>query len=310
MTAADVLDRNRELRLTAQRQAGALTRGQLRASGIDDQGVRGHLRARRWQLVAPDVIVTFTGPLVLATQRWVGVLNAGPGSAACAWTALQCHGLTGWERDAVHVVVNRGATPPPVDGIRLHESRRHGGSDVVERDGLAVHTVARAAIDVAAWSLGDRSAMGVLAAVVQQGLTTPERLSDVLEPLPRIHRRRLIAATIEDLRGGAQALSELDLGRLCARHGLPVPRAQQMRRDDSGRRRYLDAEFVLADSSVRWVEVDGVGHMDPLRWYDDLLRAADLTVSADVPLLRLPAAALRSRDERVVAILKRYLAAG
>jgi len=51
-----------------------------------------------------------------------------------------------------------------------------------------------------------------------------------------------------------------------------------------------------------------VGHLDPAQWYEDLLRAADLTSADGSRLLRLPAAAVRLDAPRVVAILRASLA--
>jgi hypothetical protein len=103
------------------------------------------------------------------------------------------------------------------------------------------------------------------------------------------------------------ALSEVDLARLCRSSGLPEPTRQRVRRDVSGRRRYLDAEWELADGTLIQLEIDGVGHMEAGQWYDDLLRQAEIVVPARNVVIRLPAAAARLEPERVVAILRRAM---
>lgn len=113
-------------------------------------------------------------------------------------------------------------------------------------------------------------------------------------------------AVLDDLAGGSQAMSEVDLVRLCRRGGLPVPVRQGVRRDGAGRRRYLDAEWQLPDGRRVLLEVDGVGHLDPARWYDDLLRAAEVGRPGEV-VLRLPARALRTDEARVLALLRVHL---
>ena len=50
---------------------------------------------------------------------------------------------------------------------------------------------------------------------------------------------------IRDIRGGSEALSEIDLIRLCRRFGLQEPDRQVKRFDSHGRIRYLDAEWKL-----------------------------------------------------------------
>lgn len=77
--------------------------------------------------------------------------------------------------------------------------------------------------------------------------------------------------------------------------------------DSRGRNRFLDALWILADGRRLRVEIDGIGHMDAARWYDDLLRDAELLSGDGEVSLRLPAAATRAEPDRVVAILKRHL---
>jgi hypothetical protein len=216
-------------------QAGTVTRTVLRLHGIDDAVVRRQVAARRWQEAGPQVVVTFTGPLPVGTRRWAAAANAGPEAVLSGRTALAVHGLDGWGSELVQVVVDRGVRPAPLDFVKIHESRRHQGADVTTVQGLACHSVERAAIDVASWCPSDRTAIGVLAAVVQQRLTSPTRLQETLERQGRIRRRQLIAATINDLAGGAQALSEIEYGRLFERgdcRGQPVRRFDSIRAAD------------------------------------------------------------------------------
>lgn len=298
---------NRVLAELAKNQSGLISRVQLNEEGVGPSIVRAQIAADRWRAVGSIVVATFTGALPVEATRWAALLNAGPASALCGRSALEVRGLTGWSSDTVQVIVDRGAKPEALDGIKIHESRRHRGSDVSGVHGLACHSVERAAIDVAAWSMSERTAVGVLAAVAQQRLTNPARLQAALERQGRIRRRRLIAATINDLAGGAQALSEIEYGRLFERWGLPLPTRQAIRLDHRGRRRYLDVEWTLPGGAKKALEIDGVGHLEPTRWYSDLLRAADITATDETPILRLPATAARIDQELVADILHRYL---
>lgn len=291
----------------ARGQALCVSRAQLRRCGLGPDVVRRRVAAGRWQLFGPHVVVLHTGPLDAGARRWAAVLDAGPACALAAWTGLAVHGLTGWERPDVHLVLPPGRSRPALSGTVLHASRRCRAEDVVARGGLPLHRVERAAVDAAAWSPSDRAAGGLLAAVVQQRLTTALRLRASLDAVGAVRRRRELRLLLDDLAGGSQAMSELDLVRLCRRNGLPVPVRQAERRDAAGRRRYLDAEWELADGRRLLLEVDGVGHLDAARWYDDLLRAAEVTRPGEV-LLRLPARALRTDEARVVALLRAHLA--
>lgn len=113
-------------------------------------------------------------------------------------------------------------------------------------------------------------------------------------------------ATLGDVAGGAQALSEIDFARLCRRAGLPEPLRQRVRLDARGRRRYLDVEWRLPSGRRVVAEIDGVGHLEVTRWYDDLLRAAEIVAPGE-QLIRFPATAARVEPDRAVAVLRRHL---
>jgi hypothetical protein len=204
-------------------------------------------------------------------------------------------------------VVRRGHHPVPVPGVVVHQSRRHSAADVLSVRGLPTHCVERAAVDAAAWSGRVRTACGLLAAVVQQGLTTPERVRPVLDAAGAVRFRKAMFHALNDIEGGAQAMSEIDIARLCRRAGLPEPLRQRMRRDARGRRRYLDVEWTLPDGSVVVLEVDGVGHLEQTQWYDDLMRQAELLLPRRHLVIRLPASAVRLEPQRVIDILTRAL---
>ncbi|WP_299037824.1 hypothetical protein [uncultured Pseudokineococcus sp.] len=296
-----------EVARLARAQAGCVARAQLRAHGLGPDVVRRRVGAGLWRALGPHVVVLHAGPLDVGARRAAAVLHAGPSAALGAWTALAVHGLGGWERADAHLVLPPGRSRGPLEGAVHHVSRRCRAEDVVVRDGLRVHRVERAAVDAAAWSPSGRAAGGLLAAVVQQRLSTPARLRTALDAAGGLRGVAELRAVLDDLDGGSQAMSEVDLVRLCRRNGLPVPVRQGVRHDAAGRRRYLDAEWELADGRRVLLEVDGVGHLDPARWYDDLLRAAEVSRPGEV-VLRLPARALRTDGARVVALLRAHLA--
>ena len=51
----------------------------------------------------------------------------------------------------------------------------------------------------------------------------------------------------------------------------------------------------------------GCGHMAPERWYDDLMRQAELVLPDNHVVIRVPATASRIEPARLVAILRRAL---
>lgn len=307
MTGSRNVERTPGLARLARRQLAVVTRAQLAGVGITARHVASQLAARRWRAVTSDVVVLHTGPLPREAELWVAVLDAGPLVALGSWTGLAKHGLRGWDRPGAHIVVPRGAKTRRLPGVVVHESRRPAPEDIRRVDQLPVHTVERCAVDAAAWQESPRTAVGLLAAVVQQRKATPEQLWDQLDRVGQVRFRDLMRRSVADIRGGSDALSEIDLVRLCRRNGLPEPRRQEHRVDSRGKHRFLDAEWTLGGGRRLVVEVDGVGHMDVARWYDDLLRDAELDTGDGTIRLRLPAAAARTEPERVLAILSRHL---
>ena len=150
----------------------------------------------------------------------------------------------------------------------------------------------------------DRGAQAILAASVQQQLVRVQDLIKVVAGNERLHRRRLITDTLGDIAGGAQALSELDFARLVIRpHKLPEPDRQRRREDPSGRNRYLDA---IWDRARLIVEIDGIHHMEPLQYWDDMNRDNDLTIDG-YRVLRFPAWVVRRHPDFVAAKIREAL---
>ncbi|MFI2105155.1 hypothetical protein ACH436_17830 [Isoptericola sp. NPDC019693] len=290
------------------RQHGVATRAQLRRLGITPTHVSSQVAARRWRTLTSDLVLLHTGPSTRAAQLWAAVLDPEPPVAVGSWTGLAEHGLVGWDRPGLHVVVPRGARTRRLPGVVVHESRRFCPEDVVSVHGRPVFRVERCAVDAAAWQRSGRTAVGLLAAVVQQRLSTPARLWEQLDRVGKVRHRRLMQLSLHDIEGGADALSEIDFARLCRARDLPEPARQAQRRDARGRYRYLDAEWLLADGRRLLVEIDGVGHLEVTRWYDDLMRDAELLPDERTVRLRFPAAAVRAEPGRVGDVLTRHLA--
>ncbi|GAA3646315.1 hypothetical protein GCM10022237_02270 [Nocardioides ginsengisoli] len=61
---------------------------------------------------------------------------------------------------------------------------------------------------------------------------------------------------LAEIAGGAQSAAEIDVRRMCRAAGLAAPSRQRPRRDSSGRLRFTDCEWRLADGQVLVLEVD------------------------------------------------------
>ncbi|MFC7489972.1 MULTISPECIES: hypothetical protein [unclassified Knoellia] len=287
----------------AKAQNGLLARRQLRALGLTWGHVLTHLLAERWAERSPVVVSTFTGELTREQRAWLGVLHAGPPAIVGGYTALELHGLKNWHRDAITVLVDDEEHLDRLEGIDWVRTRRP--LDLWHSKGheLPMARVEPAALLCAAYSPHPRMAQGLLAAVVQQRLTTVPKLRDQMErmkPLKRAPRFRVVLAEIE---GGAGSLAEIDVTRMCRDYGLPRPDRQKKRKDSVGRWRYTDCEWDLPDGTVIVLEVDGAFHMEVEHWESDIKRERRITRRGRV-VVRCTAREVRDEPFELAADLR------
>src|SRR5262249_9704968 len=119
-----------------------------------------------------------------------------------------------------------------------------------------------AALLFAGYSHSARTAHGVIAAVVQQRLTTPGRLLTEIERMKPLRWARRFKASLAMVQEGSESLGEMRVGGMCTDLRLPVPDRQTPRIDASGGLRYTDAQWRLPSGKVVILEVDGVFHME------------------------------------------------
>lgn len=286
---------------------GVATLTELQRQGLSYRAVEAQLDARRWQRVGPLVVAGHNGPLTRRQLLRAATLHVGPKGCLAENSALEVHGFRGLgtpDLGVIHVVHPRASSVPPLPWLQIHESRRLLPADIRSRRGLPVTGPARAAIDRAAWQPYVRFAYAVTAAVVQQRLTTAAELSEELDRAGRVRHAAHLRLAVADVVGGAEALSEMDLGAMCRRRRLAPPARQRVRKDRQGRRRYLDAEWDLADGSLLVLEVDGSHHMDVEHWGRDMKRERRVVLGARrSAVLRCSAAEVRTDDDDLVADL-------
>jgi hypothetical protein len=285
------------LRDIAWQQDDVITRAQLRDLGYDREAVRWQVAARRWQALGPRVVVLHNGPLTPRQQRWRAVLSQHH-AALAGLTATADYGLSGFGDETVHILVAHGTRVASMPGVRVHVSRRFGEEDIAPGRLLPTVRVERALVDAASWTHAPRKACGLLAAGVQQRLTTASRLRTELRSATKARHHALLTLVLGDIEGGADSFAEIDFGRLARRAGLPPPRRQAFRLDRAGRRRWLDADFGSFSA-----EVDGAVHLRPLRYWDDMERQNDLVIATAKPILRFSTVAFRLIPDTVVAQL-------
>jgi very-short-patch-repair endonuclease len=287
--------------------------GVLRVDSVMKYLTRDALRWRvgsgRWQRPCRGIVVAQSGPLTEIQALRIAALWAGPDAALAGLTAAALGGLRGFADGGqradrpIHVLVpafSAARRARPSLPLVVHYSRLFGEDDIHPLRQPPRTRMARSLIDAAAWMGTIRGAQAVLAAGVQQRLVRIADLTEVVARNERLPRRAIIKNTLNDIAGGAQALSELDFTRLLRQYRLPEPDRQAQRPDSSGRRRWLDAVWEIAKLIV---EVDGIHHMDPAQYWADMDRDNDFTLGG-YRVLRFPAFAVRYNPGHVAGKIR------
>lgn len=272
------------------------------------QRVRWKLDRGHWQRWHDGVFIAHAGPVSAAQRIWAAVLAGGPEAAACGPTAAALGGLTGYERRTIHVVIPWQRNGPDIDGVKYHRSRRPYESEVADDLRPRRIQLPYALISMAAKSATDVGAHRILTAAAQQWLVRTDHIRDAVDATPKIRRRKLILETMLDIDDGAQSMNEVAMRRLCRRSRLPVPKLQLVAATERLRSR-LDGgwpEFGV------YFEVDGAGHLEIAKWYDDADRhnEAALALEPGSTLLRWPGFVVRHQGDRVVDQARRALTRG
>jgi very-short-patch-repair endonuclease len=270
---------------------------------------RGELRWKidsgRWQKPSRGVVVAQSGPLTDRQILRATLLRAGPRAVLAGLTAARLDGFTGFGDKAsfadapIYLLVPAGykrRSAPLQLNVVTHYSQTLTTVDVRPTRQPRRTRIARSLVDAAAWMTTDRGAAAILAAGVQQRLVRVEDLRQVVDGIATLRRHGLMTGLLADIAGGSQALSELDFTRqVIRRHRLPEPSRQVARRDERGRRRWID---VMWDEWKIIVEIDGAQHTDPLQRWDDMERDNGLEIGGYLTL-RFPSWLVRNDPEYV-----------
>jgi hypothetical protein len=274
-------DHQEELRRLALRQRGVIHRDQFRSVDVSRAYVASHIDGCRWTAFGENVVLLQNAPPLRDQLMWLAVLDAGEDAALGSHTSLELAGFKGFSRESreIHLIVQRGSRATPMPGVRVHESRRLKVEDVVRTRGLPRTETARSVLDAAAWQPFPRFACLMVAAAVQQRLTTAARLDAAMQLVGRIRHKAYLRLAIADVAAGAESLGEIDLAHLCRKFGLVAPTRQAQRRDSSGQWRYLDSEWDLPSGGVVVLEVDGRHHLEVEHWQADMKRERSIVIS-------------------------------
>ena len=154
---------------------------------------RGALRS----LAAPDagLVVLNTGVLSDEQRLWIGVLHAGPGAVLSHLTAARRAGLRWVGSDTIDVMTPKGDLVAPLPGYFFHQTRRPvrplGDARQLGRHGCLSSSPHCSQPSATRYV---RRAIGLLAACVQQGLTTAERFELTIPLIRKLQARQDLQA--------------------------------------------------------------------------------------------------------------------
>ena len=274
---------------------------------LSPKSIRHRVTSGRWRRVHRGVLVAHNGPITGRQRQWIAVLAAGAGAPAYlgGLSALISHGLRTIESRAIHVLLPAARKASAPTGVVVHRTRHLTDDDLSLFAQPPATTPARSVVDAVQWARSDDEARLIVASSFQQRLVDLTDLEGVLSRMTNARRRPLLLRTARDCAGGSQSLGELDVLALCRRAGLPVPSRQVVRRDRSGRRRYLDIYF---DDWKLVVEIDGAHHINVGQMWDDSRRQNDLELAGYV-VLRYPVFVVRAYPDTVIAEIRQALIA-
>jgi hypothetical protein len=288
----------------AARQDGVLSRRQLRALEWSDGQIDHEIRYGRWCAPASGVVALQNAGLDYDQRLWLGVLHAGPGSALTHLTSVRRAGLSWVGNETIDVMTPKGDLVEPLDGFFFHQTRRPYERWVRPVPaGPPRLPIEHSALLAAERDRSLRRAIGLLAACVQQGLTTADRLILTKPEIRKLRHGDEFMLALGDIAGGAQSFAEIDVGRLCEDAGLVAPARQTVRMDAWGRRRYLDCEWVLKEGRVVVLEVDGSFHLKVDNWWRDMKRERAVVLSKST-VLRCSSIELRLEPWGVIEDLR------
>ena len=279
----------------AARQHGVVSRAQLSALGLSDDGISRRVRAGRLHRLHRGVYAV-GHPAVTQHGRWLAaVLACGEGTVLSYGSAAQLWGLPWRQKGRIDVTVPGTGGRRPRRLVVVHRAPLRT-DEVTTKDGIAVTSPGRTLVDLA-----DYGRRRPLERAIDEAAFL--RL-DMSGAIPRQGRRGsgLLAEMLQRHEPGStrtkSSLEEAVLA-LCRAHGLPQP---EVNADTEG----YESDFVWRAERLI-VEADSrAAHLTQAAFERDRLRDADLT-TAGWRVVRITERRLLTQPEPVGAQLRRLL---
>ena len=266
----------RAVALIAESQHGLVTRGQARAAGLSDSGIKGRLRAGLWERSHQGVYRLAGVPFSPKQPVMGACLAGGPGAVASHQTAASL-----WELPVVSPQVEITVERPRkvrLPGVTVHQASRLERVDVVWRYRIPVTSVARTLVDLSGVFPPDRLewALDRLLAERQVALGYLQCRLEALGTQGRAGAGILVDLISRRLGEPLPSRSdfERELRRVLVSAGLPPAEMEHPVSLPNGHGARID--FVFPDALLA-VKADSYRHHSSLRdWSRDRARNSEL----------------------------------
>lgn len=211
------------LQALAVEQVGLLTRRQLRRGGVTNARIRWAV-GRRWQLVLPGVVATFTGRLDADQRLMAGSLYAGRDALLTGPVGARLHGVTApWVSTypLLTFLVPENKTNRTSGFVTVRRTQRPDLRPVSLR-GIAVASAARCIADAARICRREDDARALTISALQRRVTSEDQLYAELLAGP-VRFSAAVRAGIAQFQAGAWSISEVDLLRALAASRILPP---------------------------------------------------------------------------------------
>jgi hypothetical protein len=206
-----------------EKQLSVVSRGQLLALGMADNGMQYRIRrGGPWQAVLPGVYLTVSGTPSFRQKEMAALLYAGPGSVITGPVALMHHSIRSTPNlDLIDVLVPAERQRLSAGFAQLHRTARMPAR-ISSIGLLRLALVPRAVADTARQLTNLRDVRAVVAGAVQLGRCTLGELADELRSGP-IKGSAMFRSVLAEVVDGIRSTAEGDLRDLIRTAGLPMP---------------------------------------------------------------------------------------
>lgn len=272
-----------ELRATAARQCGAISRSQALGLGMTVQRLRTLVDSGVWQRPFRGVFVTHNGPVDQVTLVWSAILYAGSGAIASHQTAALLSGLIDEEPQTIHITVPSSRRVSfGSNGVSV----RYRSDDAMRTDPVRRPPMTppwQTLLDLVDNATAEDEVVSLVARACQRRLATPGVILARAQTRAKLRWRSTLTEICGDVGDGIESPLEWRYRNAVERpHGLPISTRQQIAR--IGRANYRHdvsyEEFGLV------VELDGVAYHRGTQTNRDSLRDNAL-ITIGVAVLRL-----------------------